>query len=584
MRSTALLTLGTALLVLTGASAGTDPLAGDRRLDAPVRISAEGVPVSEVLARIQKITGVPLQAEGAASDDRVVLFGPDRPLREVLADLAALFGDRWRRSPGASGDRYLLYRDPQVARLERELPAAPERTFLAEMERQVRALRETPEQLARRDEKDPIRRYLSDPEARLATQIYAGLSLRQKTALLAQRRLRLLYGMLPPEHQAFLRRVAEEQEAEARRVEQETMRGLRIAISRRRSPPDLNLRVVRATFVKGEYSPNHAFLEMYPGGTFFARFPWDESLPPLHGNPYTGQPIAADAPLPAAEQVVGAKGAGWIERLRELSARARVPVLSDAYRIQVRPYRPAPVVGEGSIAELDRFCAPDGTLWWTRGRTLLFRERDWYLQRLHDIPDRWLDSVTRRLQSQEERATYGDLVRLAELTPRQLQGLMFLGQENRSQPIDLSFWEDRLAGLSELLSIMKGRAVPRSVAELRLLDYNGLKGEEGQRVYEAMTLRFPQMNPVQRERILPFLVVQRQDLDGVDLESFSVNVRAGEPSSHKRPHRYVPVEIEWHMKGGRGDYEDLFLPLTIPDDRRDRTVVERLGAVPADSK
>jgi hypothetical protein len=94
------------------------------------------------------------------------------------------------------------------------------------------------------------------------------------------------------------------------------------------------------------------------------------------------------------------------------------------------------------------------------------------------------------------------------------------------------------------------------------------------RAYETMTLQYERMRPDQRALILPFLAAQPQDLDGLRVETFSVTVTAGEPTSHKRNHRYIPLEITWGMKGGGGrDYDYVFLPLTIPDDRRDRTIV-----------
>ena len=70
-----------------------DPLAGSPGLDQQIHIQAEGIPISNLLALVSKQTGVDVIARSDVADDKVIIFGPPRPLKAVLADLAALYND-----------------------------------------------------------------------------------------------------------------------------------------------------------------------------------------------------------------------------------------------------------------------------------------------------------------------------------------------------------------------------------------------------------------------------------------------------------------------------------------------------------
>src|SRR3712207_3277446 len=81
------------LLVLTAGSgpacaAVSDPLAAEPRLEARYRVHAEGIAVGELMARAARSSEVPLSVEPEVADDKVLVFGPPRPLREILADVA----------------------------------------------------------------------------------------------------------------------------------------------------------------------------------------------------------------------------------------------------------------------------------------------------------------------------------------------------------------------------------------------------------------------------------------------------------------------------------------------------------------
>src|SRR5712692_8092811 len=115
---------GAGLLLLAAAAATPaapvkDPLADDTRLARQVRVTVEGLPVSDLLAQLSTKVGVTLTADAETGDDKVIVFGPARPLRELLADLAALFNDRWERRKAKNGVvSYRLIRTFSARQLE----------------------------------------------------------------------------------------------------------------------------------------------------------------------------------------------------------------------------------------------------------------------------------------------------------------------------------------------------------------------------------------------------------------------------------------------------------------------------------
>src|SRR5579871_3302639 len=57
-------------------------LSDDPRLQQQVALNVEGVPVGDLLALLAKKTGVELAADEKVADDKIVAFGPARPLRD----------------------------------------------------------------------------------------------------------------------------------------------------------------------------------------------------------------------------------------------------------------------------------------------------------------------------------------------------------------------------------------------------------------------------------------------------------------------------------------------------------------------
>jgi hypothetical protein len=423
-----------------------DPLADDPRLAQKVKVTVEGLPVGDVLSLLAAKTGVPLAASRETADDKVVVFGLARPLREVLADLAALFNDRWERHKTADhSDRYVLTRD-----------------------------------LA-------------------AQQCEAGLTRDNRSRWL-----------LPP-----------------------------------------------------------------------------------RGNPYTGEKVAAGAPLPGVSAIhAAAAGKAWPDRLRKLAEASGIAVMADYYRGRsiTKPYddssayrgwsiQPLPdssaAPADPAASALETLCAPEGYLWWIRGKTLLLRKRDWYEQQRYEVPDRWMREMAGRLKAQGGLPTYADVLRVLELTPEQTIGLEGLGEPANH----FGF----VGQLRELLAIVQ--AAPKNPsAPLPVIDH--LPNEEWQKTW----LRYPALTPSQRRLLGAFLdaypypvaagkAVEFQarlflDPDGPQRDA-QMAARMGMPPAAYPDYRPVSVVLQFSL----GDEHRLWgnflaLPTSLPDDRRDRTKIE----------
>src|SRR5579871_1966664 len=185
--------------VVAAPPSDADPLADNPRLDQNVEIHAEGIPLRELLALISRKTGVSLQTDSYIADEKIVLFSPARPLKEVMTDIAAAFNDTWQHSKSEQGAHtYRLVRYVKAKEYEDNLDAAAFAHISTRLDALVHALEETPEQVEKRPANDLLRRFLSDPDARLAAQIYAGLSPEQRTRLFQDAVVHLPFSALTP--------------------------------------------------------------------------------------------------------------------------------------------------------------------------------------------------------------------------------------------------------------------------------------------------------------------------------------------------------------------------------------------------
>ena len=594
MRAPWLLLLG--LLMISAANCATaqpaaeDPLGSDARLDRKVNISAEGIPLSDLLTAVSKQTGMAFRADGIAADDKVIVFGPPRPLRAVLTDIAALFNDQWRHYVNVEGkEQYVIYREPKAVRYENGLADSVIAKMQAQLAEQVRALDETPEQIAKRPAKDPIRENFAKPilHGRTATKLYSLLNRQQIDTLFTQGYLNVSFVSSGTSAQETARGAFKEAVAgllkENERVQQQNP-DVHIVID---APENLERSGIRFNL----HHENNAGLSALVVQVILGKASYmtmgsfdcsDQWILPAHGNPYSRAPVKADADLPKEKDTTAAaKIHGWIEQLQELAARTERPVVADLFRSPplVKPLASEEQAGEqtptsagkGPLAALDALCQPAGCLWWRHDKTLLFRKRDWYQQQRYEVPDRWIRSVAKRLASQKGVMTFGDLASLSELSRTQIAGLTNLLAGGGGTPTDA----DTLAGLPELLQIIAAAADPAAPIYV---------GSLSPQLLERIALPRGGVPPALRTPVAAFLSARRQITAPEDVARFQVCLTCYGPlpasnqdAPSPDPRDRATVVVEWNPGTEQTPFDqrlDLYLPTAFPNDRSSKTKVE----------
>jgi hypothetical protein len=148
--------LSSALLLATA----QETVLTDDALQKPITVWQRLASLAEVLDDIRNQTGVPLRCQDALRETKLAVYVQNRPAREVLEQVASLFGWRWRRDEDGS---YVLYLPDEtlraLERAQRDDRAATERA-LREMLRVAREwLRLPPDARAAAIEQFPKPRY-----------------------------------------------------------------------------------------------------------------------------------------------------------------------------------------------------------------------------------------------------------------------------------------------------------------------------------------------------------------------------------------------------------------------------------------
>lgn len=132
----------------------------DDALHKPITVWQRLASLAEVLEDIRNQTGVPLRCQDALRETKLAVYVQNRPAREILEQIASLFGWRWRRDEDGS---YVLYLPDEtrraLERAQRDDRAATERA-LREMLRITREwLQMPPDARAAAIEQFPEPRY-----------------------------------------------------------------------------------------------------------------------------------------------------------------------------------------------------------------------------------------------------------------------------------------------------------------------------------------------------------------------------------------------------------------------------------------
>ena len=583
----------------------TDVFAEDAHLLQKVAAHVEGIPLDELLAQLSQQSGVTLKVQPELADEKIILFAKSRPLRDLLTDISALLNDTWMRQEQAgSKPVYRLVRNGRAREYDNLLLDKVNNRLKMRLDEQVRALAESGDQRNRRPESDPIRERLSNPRGHLGTRFYALLSPAQRQSLFAHNYFDVPYTVLSSAQQQALRSAFMELNADSEFVDANGAKATGV-------PDDLEHSALRFEVSEQGGRESLGFGFDPPGhgldGVTIAQIDnRAEWLLPPHGNPYTGAPISSKVILPAPDAVRSARletsgtKKEWLDQLATLAEQTGITICADFYRSKAAhpvnmedsfTQRAETTLTGQNIAELDNLCRPFGYLWWMRGKTLLLRKRDWFEQRQYEAPDRWILETAKRLEAQKGVPTYGDAMRLLDLSTEQIAGLMSFNDTQQGKLYgDLGMMKRRVFGSRELLEIWN--AFPNSRAGF-MPGYNKFKDVETYLKEREQSARsYGDLNGLQRDLANSFVngdyvfgmgVPRRKHpVTEAEMATFHMRIGGSIPSTQEndaRPlpeiFRSVPMELSWWLQG-REDTNRcvLFLPLALPQDRRDKTKIE----------
>ncbi len=278
------------------------------------------------------------------------------------------------------------------------------------------------------------------------------------------------------------------------------------------------------------------------------QFPAPEAfaLPP-HGNPYDGAKVDEKALL--TESKVPTEKA-FVDRLKALAERSGQPVFADLYRSQPVHVGSKSEIKDpqSALGKLDALCQPEGYLWWTANKTLLFRKRDWYRQRRYEVSDAWREAMERQLKQRGGKFIVADLLPLAELSLEQLTGLYDDDNPMRAQR--------RVWAMPEALRMITAGVSPQeSITQFREHPL-------------LVNLAAPQMQPLWNaflERYLHQTVI-------LDADPTQFGFLCGARQVENKP--VVVLDIYLQPKAGNMAVGgQIQIPLEIPDDRRSKTQI-----------
>lgn len=552
------------------------PLVWSAGFSKRVRVTCPGLAVGELLEQLSAKAAVKLQADKTVSDSKVILFCPARPLKDTLNDLAELLHAEWHHALTADGEvRYTLLQTVQSTRYEQSLSSATYSHIISKLEDQVKALSETPNQMAKRPGSDPIRKSLADPENRIAIAVFAGLSPDQRTALFERRVLNFSAAEIGPQlaepvsglYKMCVKRAARfhrEDTGQPAETEQDyARRGIQFALH------NCGGKLTPAIYAYGKSSMiGFLFADVATAETW--------ALGP-HGSPYSPGPITNLAALPRVELTQKAQGEpGWIDQLQKLAELSGSVVLADFYRcgavnfVPTEAAQPAPDPHERpEIAAVDRFCWKQGYLWWTRSNgALLFRKRDWFEQQRYEVPDSWLVETVSRMKAQKHVPRVADLLRAKDLTARQILGLNGI-----NVPEGFSYSEFETVGVPELAGFLSKELARRSgdqgappVSE-RSLEL----GRSFEKAYFNQDISALASNAP----FVAFLNAQAAPISVSDIRFFQVDICTEDRGSGPiEGWKDANIVVNWRLGPLLDKRMNVCMPFEVPNDRRAQVSIQ----------
>jgi hypothetical protein len=401
-------------------SVRSDELEGDERLTRSVRFEWRHLPLDEALADMMKQASVVLRIEGEAADLRITGFASHQPLNQVMRRLALLLQLTWRRTGSGDKSEYTLYASPKDREVvQREKTAEWER-FRANIRRLILAVTR-PEALGN-DPLDRAARSVVDFTAsRTTVGLLAGLPDAVLDRVFQGGTVRIPFASLSPLQQEALRGFRAVSHAEIQQRAVEAGRKPSTAEPEPIEQGGLELEVMRkwgdgerSRLRVGTWGRSHG-----GGGTAIGLDPSaslsveDQLRIPRH----FGSRDCSLTPLSTLRlpPVTGS----WEDAVVRFAQENQIPVLSEAFDSdqEIRLVDPPPA-GTPIAGILDRLCLPYDQTWNAAEPILLFHQRDWYLERDRQIPER-LARHWRQLARMAGVYPISELARMAAMTQGQ---------------------------------------------------------------------------------------------------------------------------------------------------------------------
>jgi hypothetical protein len=412
-----------------------EPFANDARLDTKVSLTAWAEPLEDLLARVSRESGVQLLFEGRdVGDQRVNIVVRDQPLRRLQRLLAKDLNLYWRRERKRSTYRYVLFQDVRSRKEEQELLSRARDRFEEGVRRLVASLKLTPDQVETlRGQSAGWARRLTDPARRQAVELLSRLGPSRWDRLMETGRVEMPFESLSRADQERVRRYVEvsneqrDREDEARGTPGENhigdvaVPGAKVAIRVFGGVPagpdsTLDFVIYPAHGNIGGHGLGLGFTDDEQGALREAfappGFEQEKRNPPADGGP-------------RVTVTWKEKPRRWEEVLQAVVVGAKIQVVSDAYLYQWweenMDLPEASTLRDRPLGEvLDKISAPFFYAWRRDGDVYLFRDRNWFLEKQHNVPERDLRRWRGHLQALG-RLELEDLVDLALLTWRQLR-------------------------------------------------------------------------------------------------------------------------------------------------------------------
>jgi hypothetical protein len=405
--------------------------AADPRMEQKVSITAWSEPLEDLLTRLAPETGVMLRFEGReVGDQRVNVVLRDQPLSRALALLSDALDLYWRRERKTTGDRYVLFQDARSRKREQELTSRARERFEEGIRRLIASRKPTPaeiEQLSGRD--------LWEAGGRRAAELFARVAPRHWEPLMQAGRVEVPFASLSPGDQALVRDyVAIINKRREQKNQERGTPGFRIVRELDRPGSAVVLEIYDGVPVglESEFGIDVRDADGSGNGSGLAlgytpeewRQLHETSAPPGYEKERRNSPPDGGPRLTASWSRWEDKTfLPWEEILQAVVKNANLQIIGDSYlyywwEANTTVPNPSTLPGRPLAEVLDAIAPPFFYVWRREEDVYLFRHRNGFLEKRHNVPERHVRRWRAHLKD-GALLPLEDLAEVALLTDRQ---------------------------------------------------------------------------------------------------------------------------------------------------------------------